>query len=347
MSTPAPRPILEIGHLPYLKQIWPERVCFVSVGVAAPHPAADLAIGGAQALLAAPALARLLRAPETALVACRIHHHPARSWALARRLILRARGPGAPPLVVLDFEDEDFVNAAHRPLLEAAALVFKRELPVDRWRLLRPVGDRSIREAPRRADPAARALLEKFRPLALGLPLREQRHAIPAGPVPKTADLFFAGAVAGQAWPRETGRAELEGLKAEGLRLDLPAERLEPAAFYRRCAASWLTWSPAGLGWDCFRHYEAAACGSVPLMPYPWIERQDPLVDGEHAILYDPRPGGLAAAVRAALTDRGRLARMAEGARAQAWAYHRPEAIAARIVRLALGRAGAGEATDS
>ena len=143
------------------------------------------------------------------------------------------------------------------------------------------------------------------------------------------------------AWPRETGRTELDALATGGVRLDLPAERLAPADFYRRCAASWLVWSPAGYGWDCFRHYEAAACGSVPVMPYPWIERQDPLVDGEHAILYDPRPGGLAAAVRAALTDCGRLARMAEAARLQAWAHHRPEAIAARVVRETLGEAGA------
>jgi glycosyltransferase involved in cell wall biosynthesis len=97
-----------------------------------------------------------------------------------------------------------------------------------------------------------------------------------------------------------------------------------------------LGWSPAGLGWHCFRHAEAAAAGSVPLIPHPTVETDAGFVDGVTALLYDPRPGGLADAVRAALADPARLARISAAARAHALANLTPEAVAARVLAEAL-----------
>ena len=48
-----------------------------------------------------------------------------------------------------------------------------------------------------------------------------------------------------------------------------------PVAFDEYCrmiARSKITVSIAGAGWDCFRHYEAAALGSLPLMNRPTVE---------------------------------------------------------------------------
>jgi glycosyltransferase involved in cell wall biosynthesis len=83
-----------------------------------------------------------------------------------------------------------------------------------------------------------------------------------------------------------------------------------------------LVWSPAGLGHDTFRHYEAAACGSVPLISRPTIEQYAPFREGETAFFYDPEPGGLGAALARALERREDLPAMGRTARAHVLAHH-------------------------
>jgi hypothetical protein len=120
--------------------------------------------------------------------------------------------------------------------------------------------------------------------------------------------VFFAGAVDGNSTVRSDGIHELLALRNEGYVIDVPQQRLPMEEFHRRVAQAWLAWSPGGLGWDCSRHYEIAWLGTAPLMNYPTIVRDRPLRDGEHCILHGTEPGELAQAVRAALSDRPRLA---------------------------------------
>ena len=89
--------------------------------------------------------------------------------------------------------------------------------------------------------------------------------------------------------------------------------RLSLPEFYQRAARAWLVWSPEGLGWDCFRHYEAPACGSVPVINQPNIERHQPLVHGEHAFYYDRSPGELTRTILCRARRQGPPAR--DGAR--------------------------------
>ncbi len=135
---------------------------------------------------------------------------------------------------------------------------------------------------------------------------------------------------------RQRGFSELLALRDRGFVVDIPERQLSQSEFYRRCAQARLTWSPEGLGWDCFRHYEAAMCRSVPLINQPTIERYRPLLHGSHAIYYDVEAGGLTRAATAALSDRPHLEVMGRAARDHVLTHHTPEAIARYVVRTSL-----------
>jgi glycosyltransferase involved in cell wall biosynthesis len=178
--------------------------------------------------------------------------------------------------------------------------------------------------------------IEKIHPISIGLPLKRM-DLLPKEPVAKTADIFFSGRIAQSSSIRPRGLAELLALKEQGVAVDISDRPLPPAEFYQRCAGAHLTWSPEGYGWDCFRHYEAPACRSVPVINTPTIERYSPLIAEEHVLFYSPEPGGLTRAVVAALADKPRLARMAEAGRNHVLAHHSPGAIARHVVETTLG----------
>jgi glycosyltransferase involved in cell wall biosynthesis len=76
------------------------------------------------------------------------------------------------------------------------------------------------------------------------------------------------------------------------------------------------------LGHDTFRHYEAAACGAVPLISRSPILQYAPFKHGETAFFYAPEAGGLTATLRQALERRDALAAIGLAARAHAFAHH-------------------------
>ena len=99
---------------------------------------------------------------------------------------------------------------------------------------------------------------------------------------------------------------------------------------------AWLAWSPSGLGWDCYRHYEAPQCLAVPVMNYPTIARHRPLEDGVHAIYYAPEDDGLDRAIKIALADKERLRQIALAGRAHVRAYHAGPAFCEGVLRSVL-----------
>ena len=236
-----------------------------------------------------------------------------RAWRAWRVVLGLRRVPGV-PLIVVDTRDDRRPTRTAAAMFDRADAVFLREFPLD-------AGELGLDEA----DP----VLAKFRPLSIGLG-RERLEAMPVAPVAKTHDLFFAGQV--DTPLRRDGLPGLRALAREGLRVDLPEGRLPSAEFYRRCASARIVWSPEGRGWQCFRHYEAAACGAVALMNRPSIRQHAELVDGVHALYYDPAPGALATAVREALADPSRLARIAEAGRVRVLENHTHAAIVERVV---------------
>lgn len=238
------------------------------------------------------------------------------------------------PIVGLDFNDRIPLTRKGLRLLDRSLLYFKRELPVVRDRLLPP-----------RATAQDRALLErnlwKLRPISIAIGRRRIVDAPDPLP-PKRSDLFFAGSVANK--NRIDGLPLLHKMRAMGVQVDLAEARLDRATYLRRCAEARLVWSPDGVGWDCFRHYEAGAMGSVPVMSRPWIEPYMPLIEGETGLYYDPAGEDLIRVVTAALRDPDRLVRMGEAARRHVLATHMHEqvvAYAAQEIGEAVRRASA------
>src|SRR5690606_12639743 len=128
--------------------------------------------------------------------------------------------------------------------------------------------------------------LHKLRPVSLGLaPWRVAD--LPVAPAEKTTDIFFAGTLSPDNRVRQQGAALLARLADEGFRVDHAPDRLERPEYLRRCARAWLVWSPEGKGWQCFRHFEAAAAGSVPVINARPIEMPHPLLPGVHCLHYD------------------------------------------------------------
>jgi len=300
------------------------------------------------ALRRLPALRRALDRSEFDLV---VGHPPRfapwdvrRAMGLLRRfrrrgpaVVLRSLGtlllrrPSPVPLAAVDLGDHAVIHRHNLALLARARVYFKRELPLDRAPLLAPLGEGAGRWA------------AKLAPISLAVsPLRRgEIEGAVVPPAAKTVDVFFAGRVASCPAVRGPGRAALAALGAAGLRVDLPPGRLDRPEFYRRCARAWITWSPAGLGWDCFRHYEAPLCGSVPLMNAPSIVRHAPLEANVHGLYYDLAPGALADRVRAALADRARLGAIAAAGRAHVLRHHTLERLCEHVARACLGPAPA------
>jgi len=238
------------------------------------------------------------------------------------------------PIVAIDLGDSFGIGAHNFFLLDVCEAFFKRELPSDHWQAFFKTGFSHFPGRRWRGKETRRRFVGKLKPISYGtfVSLHETISA------EKTTDIFFAGNVAPNSTVRAAGLAEIQALKLEGYAVDFATERLPQGQFLQRMAAAWLAWSPAGFGWDCSRHYEAALVGTVALMNYPTILRYRPLRDGEHCVLYPIEPGGLAAAARAALADKPALKRMAEAARQHVRTYHTSYARAEYVTVTVLGR---------
>jgi hypothetical protein len=334
--------ILEIGEHCLIGRGRPDAVDFACTSLGGPPP--DLPAGLRR--VGPLAAFRKLRAGAYGLV---IGHAPADpGWRapLLRRalrrpsrhlpaLFLRSRLaqliPAQIPLVMLDLEDHPILPPGHLALLDRALICFKRELPADRARAFLRTSSPLLPDLPERLSPAFAARLAKLRPISLALS-DAALAAAPSRPSVKTTDIFFAGQVEGSASLRRSGLAELAALAGSGVKVDLPESRLALPEFLGRMAAARLVWSPEGYGHECFRHYEAAACWSVPVINAPGIERHRPLLADIHALYYAVEPGGLARTLRRALREPERLAVMGRAARRHVLRHKTHAALAAYVL---------------
>lgn len=212
-------------------------------------------------------------------------------------------------------------------LLDKAQAFFKRELPLDHWQALYGSAHPRLPGMGVRLKRRWRNRVAKLRPIGLGLDRVRSAEAYDAATDAKTHDIFFAGMIDGNSSVRALVPAQMAALEAAGVAVNWQKEAVPRADFYRHCAQAWLTLSPAGLGWDCFRHVEAALCGSVPLVSTPTIDRFKPYETGVQCLVYDPHASRFVEMVKAALADKERLAGMAQAARDHAMKHLTDAAI--------------------
>lgn len=335
--------ILEIGNEPYLKGIRPDEVDYFYVGKKTRHPEPVLTFRAFRELRAK------LRRGDYGLVAVSIWGFVGPVWRRDRgvvsNLLKMARALGGNfytlgfevvlrllrgidvPLVVIDRKDDPEKIPPHFfGLLARCRAYFWRELPVKlEHGFTYTTGyledSSSVDKAPVFVENR-----HKIKPLPLGLPPGFQAEPAQAG-VPKDIDVFFAGTLK-RSQVRQDGYRLLEEMKAEGWRVELASEAVfSPAEFRAQCARAWLVWSPEGHAWDCFRHDEVGAMGSVPVMNFPRIRRHRPLEHGVHAFFYAPEGDDLKRVIRAALADKDKLREMARAGRDHVLRHHTPEAI--------------------
>jgi len=344
--------IVEIGHSPYFKHAFPDQATYFSTSQdGTDYGRADDGTS-IYSLATLGALWRVLHEAETSIIVCRptfyspwdvrwlsrmlfsrrvMHRIPTFQRAFGPQL-LRWRVPA--PIAIWDDADMPLINRNNFFLLDRCCLYFKRELPPDRWRLFMKTGHENLPTARFRKSERYLARIGKLRPISIGV--QPSAQPFPAPSFEKSTDIFFAGTVEATSSVRKQGLSELYALRERGIVVDVAEHRLPQSEFYRRCAQAFLTWSPEGHGWECFRHLEAALCGSVPLINQPTIERYQPLGRGEHAIYYDVEEGQLTRAAVSALADKPRLAAMGRAARTHVLAHHTPAAISRYVVRACL-----------
>ena len=253
--------------------------------------------------------------------------------SLGVRLLLR---PTRTPVAILDLGDLPIIRPHNFALLDRARIYFKRELPADWSKVFAGSADRGS-TTPQPASPRLAGWCAELSPISLAVsPARAADIASATTPSPeKIVDVFFAGRVASSP-SRAAGLPELRALARDGVRIDLPTERLDRRSSTAGAPARGSPGLRKATDGISFRHYEAGLCESVPLMNRPSIVRHAPLRAGEHALYYELLPGDLARTARAALEDRAGLGRMATAARDHVLRYHTLERLCQHVVRSCL-----------
>ncbi len=170
------------------------------------------------------------------------------------------------PVIAIDWTDAPMLTTNDQRVLRDCSLYFKRELPFDRLFLY--YQDRPVPWTTRRKE--LLPILEKVRNIPLGIEdakyaaLKQQRAAA------QDIDVLFIGEITNTL--RQTGMEQLQAFASTDRWNIVIQQGLPFDEYCRMIARSKLTISIAGGGWDCFRHYEAVALGSLPLINKPTID---------------------------------------------------------------------------
>jgi hypothetical protein len=346
-AEPRPLRILEIGEFSLFKRAMPRETTLIFTG-ANPRSIAGLDYRPFGPTVMA-ALLRSLERREWDVVFC---FPPARPLfdcrrgiggllAALSRVLFRFRTLGTyvtqlrhpVPLVVVDSNDMTTVSRPALKLLDRSIAYFKRELPFDPAKALFDVVPRYRTHKRIMTSKFLARNVSKLRPISIGVPEDTVRLAL-ATSSEKSVDVFFAGRM--NSVLRQRGVEQLKALVAAGYSVDICEGGLSKPEYIERCARAWLTFSPEGFGWECFRHYEASLCLSVPVLSPPSIARYQPLLEGVHAFTYPVEGDGLTAVVTRALQNKPQLAAMAQRAREHVMLHHTHNRICQHMLETGL-----------
>lgn len=205
---------------------------------------------------------------------------------LFRLLVLFAARGKRVRLVVIDQTDHVTIHPRDRRLAWSCDLYFKRELADNHWHTLETVLPRGACIGDMAKTAWGARLRAKLRPFALGI--EEEAILPPAPSAEKAYDLFFSG-FSSEIPVREGLREVLAELQERGWRVYAPEQRLHYDDFQAAIRQSRFCLSPGGSGWDCYRHYEVVANGSIPVFNFRSIGSIAPFRHGEHCFYYDPQ----------------------------------------------------------
>ncbi len=175
------------------------------------------------------------------------------------------------PVVVVDLIDHPYLlKPTDVEMLKHCALYFKREVPYNRFVLYHPLFQFSYLSRAGK-DETLVPLLDKVHNIPLGIPDDKWRQLTELRVDKQDIDVFWAGRVS------NTMRAKAEKLLNEfaartSWNIVIPDERLSFQKYCQTLARSKITVSIEGGGWDCDRHYEAVALGSLPLINKPTVD---------------------------------------------------------------------------
>ncbi|MGN7127323.1 glycosyltransferase family protein [Methylorubrum thiocyanatum] len=356
-ARPDPPRILEFGLMPLVTNAFPERTTFLDtrlrwadVRTRAPRSGSLAArvlrlarrvagIGHACLLQDYDiVVARCVGPVNSAGRAMPVHAALSLLGLAFRGLVLfAARGPRV-RLAILDVTDHLTIHPRDRSFLRRCDLFFKRELAANPWNTLETVLPRGACAGHARQDPACLALRAKLRPFALGIEAAALKPPVPASA--RRYDLFYAGSAQGIAF-REALAGILPRLAARGWRVHAPTHRLSREAFADAIARSRFCLSPGGVGWDCYRHYEVAALGSVPIFDTRPLTGIEPFLHGREGFYLDPQEDLERALDSLLRTDDAAVDRMTAAAQALVTRVYTFDALARYVIAetLALGPA--------
>lgn len=245
----------------------------------------------------------------------------------------------AVPVIAIDRGDSFTIPSQHLALIDKVNAYYKRELPVDRWRTFIPAIGYHLPGEKMRKDSRWRSRIAKLRPLGLGLRKTHVDEAVTLVKAMKSRDVFFAGTLHGTSFVREQLGELVAELQKAGIDVDLSNQHLPHREYLSRCSGAWLTLSPEGFGWDCYRHVEAALVGSLPVLNAPTIERYKPFRPGEHCLIYFPDDlRGAVELIQSALADKPKLLKMARAAEVHALEHLTETAICRALINEWTGR---------
>jgi len=167
------------------------------------------------------------------------------------------------PTIIIDMGDSTTLEPREAPLLTSGRLFFKREIPYDRYRLFPGTGIPSAQDM--------ELVNKNLRQIPLGVDddrynfLRSLRQPV------QDFDIFWAGGST-SSLRDEAAKRLPEIATRRGWNVCMPKGKISFAEFSSLMARSKITLSIAGRGWDCYRHSEAIAAGSAPLMNRPTVE---------------------------------------------------------------------------
>lgn len=248
------------------------------------------------------------------------------------RLVAEAAEAGV-PIIVYDDEDNQELAYKNWPLLDASKYYFKAHTPANTFHcfLFQTRRTESIWNVFRKPEFIARA--KKVRPMSAGFEVPDYLDECLSPE--KKSDVFYSGAV-DHCIPRQQAVAILERLRAEGLKVDIPTERLDHRAFLRRMSEAWLTLSPEGASPDSFRFYESPMVKSVPLINNIGHRRHFPHRDREHCLYYHVEGDDLADKIRWALEHKDLLHDIAEKGHEMVMAHHQYHQLIDFMIRAGL-----------